>query len=40
MSALRQCIGDPDSDSPSDIMDAEMAGQRGSSKVRAAPCPM
>ena len=36
MSTLRQCIGDPDSDSPSDIMDAEMAGQRGTSSVP--PC--
>ena len=36
MSALRQCIGDPDSDAPSDIMDAEMAGQRGSASVRDA----
>ena len=38
MSSLRQCIGDPDSNSPSDIMDAEMAGQRGSASVRDQRC--
>ena len=34
MGALRSCIGDPDSDKTSDILDAEMASQRGDSQVR------
>ena len=32
---LRKCIGNPDSDKPSDILDKEMADQRGDSTVRA-----
>jgi hypothetical protein len=31
MGALRRCIGDIDEDKPSDILDREMAGQRGDS---------
>ena len=34
--ALRKCIGDPNKDEPSDILDKEMADQRGDSTVR--PC--
>lgn len=33
LGALRKCIGDPDSDRPSDILDKEMIGQRGDDKT-------
>ncbi len=33
MGAVRRCMGDVNEDKPSDILDAEMAGQRGDSKV-------
>lgn len=33
MGALRHCMGDIHEDKPSDILDAEMAGQRGDSEV-------
>lgn len=34
LGALRKCIGNPDADQPSDILDKEMIGQRGDAKVR------